>query len=51
MKYVLDASVAVATLRASELGHADAIRRCMPLFAARRTRPVWESPRKSDAKG
>ena len=33
MKYVLDASVAVAALRATEPGHADALRRCMPLFA------------------
>lgn len=33
MKYVLDASVAVAALRSSEPGHADALRRCMPLFA------------------
>jgi predicted nucleic acid-binding protein len=33
MRYVLDASVAVAALRANEPGHADALRRCMPLFA------------------
>ena len=33
MKYVLDASVAVAALRSTEPGHADALRRCMPLFA------------------
>jgi predicted nucleic acid-binding protein len=33
MKYVLDASVAVAALRSTEAGHADALRRCMPLFA------------------
>jgi predicted nucleic acid-binding protein len=33
MKYVLDASVAVAALRTTEPGHADALRRCMPLFA------------------
>ncbi|HEY6461456.1 MAG TPA: type II toxin-antitoxin system VapC family toxin [Polyangiaceae bacterium] len=33
MRYVLDASVAVAALRASEPHHADALRRCMPLFA------------------
>ena len=32
---MLDASVAVAALRAGEPGHADALRRCMPLFAAR----------------
>ena len=35
MKYVLDASVAVAALRASEPLHADALRRCLPLFAGR----------------
>lgn len=35
MKYVLDASVAVAALRASEPFHADALRRCLPLFAGR----------------
>jgi predicted nucleic acid-binding protein len=33
MKYVLDASVAVAALRRNEPGHADALRRCMPLFS------------------
>ena len=33
MKYVLDASVAVAALRPTEPGHAAALRRCMPLFA------------------
>jgi predicted nucleic acid-binding protein len=33
MKYVLDASVAVAALRSTEPGHAAALRRCMPLFA------------------
>ena len=33
MKYVLDASVAVAALRANEPFHVDALRRCMPLFA------------------
>lgn len=33
MKYVLDASVAVAALRANEPSHADALRRCLPLFA------------------
>jgi predicted nucleic acid-binding protein len=33
MKYVLDASVAVAALRTTEPGHADALRRCLPLFA------------------
>lgn len=32
MKYVLDASVAVAALRSTEPGHAVALRRCMPLF-------------------
>ena len=35
MKYVLDASVAVATLRRSEPSHADALRRCTPLFAGK----------------
>ncbi len=33
MRYVLDASVAVAALRSHEPGHSDALRRCMPLFA------------------
>jgi predicted nucleic acid-binding protein len=33
MKYVLDASVAVAALRSTEPWHAAALRRCMPLFA------------------
>jgi predicted nucleic acid-binding protein len=33
MRYVLDASVAVAALRRKEPGHAAARRRCMPLFA------------------
>ncbi len=33
MRYILDASVAVAALRSTEPGHADALRRCMPLFA------------------
>jgi predicted nucleic acid-binding protein len=33
MKYVLDASVAVAALRNTEPSHAAALRRCMPLFA------------------
>lgn len=33
MKYVLDASIAVAALRKSEPGHAAALRRCMPLFS------------------
>ncbi len=33
MRYVLDASVAVAALRSGEPGHADALRRCRPLFA------------------
>jgi predicted nucleic acid-binding protein len=35
LTYVLDASVAVAALRAAEPGHADALRRCLPLFAGR----------------
>ena len=35
MKYVLDASVAVAALRGGEPDHALALRRCMPLFAGR----------------
>jgi predicted nucleic acid-binding protein len=35
MKYVLDASVAVAALRNGEPGHVDALRRCLPLFAGR----------------
>jgi predicted nucleic acid-binding protein len=33
LRYVLDASVAVAALRKTEPLHADALRRCMPLFA------------------
>jgi predicted nucleic acid-binding protein len=33
VKYVLDASVAVAALRDTEPSHAAALRRCMPLFA------------------
>ena len=33
MKYVLDASVAVAALRSTEPSHVAALRRCMPLFA------------------
>ena len=33
MKYILDASVAVAALRKTEPSHVDALRRCMPLFA------------------
>jgi predicted nucleic acid-binding protein len=33
VKYVLDASVAVAALRDKEPLHRDALRRCMPLFA------------------
>ncbi|HVZ34975.1 MAG TPA: type II toxin-antitoxin system VapC family toxin [Polyangiaceae bacterium] len=33
MRYVLDASVAVAALRRSELAHEAARHRCMPLFA------------------
>jgi len=32
VRYVLDASVAVAALRSNEPFHADALRRCMPLF-------------------
>jgi predicted nucleic acid-binding protein len=32
---VLDASVAVAALRPTEALHADALRRCLPLFAGR----------------
>jgi hypothetical protein len=32
VRYVLDASVAVAALRSVEPGHAQALRRCMPLF-------------------
>ena len=35
MKYVLDASVAVAALRSQEPRHASALRRCLPLFAGR----------------
>jgi predicted nucleic acid-binding protein len=35
VRYVLDASVAVAALRSNEPGHPDALRRCMPLFAGR----------------
>lgn len=35
MKYVLDASVAVAAIRNTEPQHAEALRRCMPLFAGR----------------
>ena len=33
MRYVLEASVAVASRRSNEPGHPDARRRCMPLFA------------------
>lgn len=33
MKYVLDASVAIAALRKTEPSHLDALRRCTPLFA------------------
>jgi predicted nucleic acid-binding protein len=33
VRYVLDASVAVAALRRAEPLHSDALRRCMPLFA------------------
>ncbi len=35
MKYVLDASVAVAAMRKHEPSHASALRFCMPLFAGR----------------
>jgi predicted nucleic acid-binding protein len=35
VRYVLDASVAVAALRSNEPFHADALRRCMPLFGGR----------------
>ena len=35
MKYVLDASVAVAALRSTEPSHAAALRRCMALFAGK----------------
>ncbi len=35
MKYVLDASVAVAALRKREPHHDEALRRCLPLFAGR----------------
>ena len=35
MRYVLDASVAVAALRRTEPFHAEALQRCMPLFAGR----------------
>jgi predicted nucleic acid-binding protein len=35
VKFVLDASVAVAALRKGEPGHALALARCMPLFAGR----------------
>ncbi len=35
MRYVLDASVAVAALRSGEPCHVEALRRCMPLFAGR----------------
>jgi predicted nucleic acid-binding protein len=35
LRYVLDASVAVAALRNTEPFHAEALRRCMPLFAGR----------------
>jgi predicted nucleic acid-binding protein len=33
VRYVLDASVAVAALRSNEPSHQDALRRCTPLFA------------------
>jgi predicted nucleic acid-binding protein len=35
VRYVLDASVAVAALRSSEPHHAAALARCLPLFAGR----------------
>jgi predicted nucleic acid-binding protein len=35
VKYVLDASVAVAALRSGEPFHAEALRRCMPLFGGK----------------
>lgn len=35
MKYVLDASVAIAALRSSEPSHAAALRTCMAFFAGR----------------
>lgn len=35
MRYVLDASVAVAALRNNEPFHAEALHRCMPLFAGK----------------
>lgn len=35
MKFVLDASVAVAALRNTEPGHAAALRRCMPFFSGK----------------
>jgi predicted nucleic acid-binding protein len=35
LRYVLDASVAVAALRVGEPFHAEALRRCTPLFAGR----------------
>ena len=35
MKYVLDASVAVAALRNNEPFHTDALRRCMSLFSGK----------------
>ena len=33
MRYVLDASVAVAALRSGEPSHAESLERCMPFFA------------------
>lgn len=33
MRYVLDASVAIAALRKTEPSHKDALRQCLPLFA------------------
>ena len=35
MRFVLDASVAVAALRETESFHAEALRQCMPVFARR----------------
>jgi predicted nucleic acid-binding protein len=35
LRYVLDASVAVAALRSQEPHHARALRRCLPLFGGR----------------
>ena len=35
MKYVLDASIAVAALRSQEPRHLDALRHCLPLFGGK----------------